>query len=600
MKRGILLFITIICIANFTKAQGDLVTAKNLTLSERFEDATIMYKSLLQKEPNNGDIYFYYGANILDEYISDPFSNSKSNVVKEANSIFQDGLKKDSLNPLNNIGLGMTILFDSGDTLKADKFLKKAEATLPGKIKKYTPDNLETALNLAKAELYAKNPRIKKALAYAKNCQTFTNDLDPNVFITMGDIYIAANKPSEAISNYNRALYLDEKNVLLLVNIGNIYIRARNINESKSYFEQAKEIDSTFAPLYKGLGEVYTMAGLYKYSKINYKKFLELSGNNVPAKVMYINSLFRSKDYAETLIQIEELQKIDNSRNYLNRLAAYSAFDKKPSDPEKALTYIETFFKNTTPDKIIPKDYVYHGRILVKLGQEDEQKMSKGLEILKKAYDDDNTNTEIMNELASSAYYSKRFPLAIEMYSIKVNSADAVTDDYMFLGKTYYQAGNYIKSDSVFSLLSKKEPDYLQAYVWIGNSRVKMDPDFKEGLAFSNYEFLIQKGLTDVNKYKKEIMEGYSYMSSFYLFSPKPDLNKAEEYANKMINLDPANKSWQVKGYKTLALISTKRKDYSQAVTFYKKVMTIDPSDADAKNAIEVLNKAIAAQKEAQ
>ena len=76
-------------------------------------------------------------------------------------------------------------------------------------------------------------------------------------------------------------------------------MRSRNLNEAKNYFEQAKEIDSTFAPLYRGLGEMYGLGGFANLSKANFKIFLDLSGNNIPAKVQYVNSLFKAKDYKE-------------------------------------------------------------------------------------------------------------------------------------------------------------------------------------------------------------------------------------------------------------------------------------------------------------
>ena len=66
---------------------------------------------------------------------------------------------------------------------------------------------------------------------------------------------------------------------------------------------------------------------------------------------------------------IEEVLKVDNSRNYLNRLAGYSAYEKKPQDLEKAKTYMETFFKNAKDENIITRDYAYYGRILIQIGQ---------------------------------------------------------------------------------------------------------------------------------------------------------------------------------------------------------------------------------------
>jgi tetratricopeptide (TPR) repeat protein len=574
----------------------DLNTAKNLTLSQRFEDATDLFKKLLTAEPNNSDIYYYYGQNILDEYINDPFSNSRADAAREASDLFKEGIKIDSLNPLNHIGLGMIAVFQKKDTTLANTYYTRAEKTLPKKVKNYTPKNIETLVKLSTAELYAENPRFQKALNWAEMAKLAAPN-NPDVFIALGDIYITNTQPSLAITNYNRALYLDPQNVLLLTKIGNIYIRARNLTESRNYFEKAKAIDSTFAPLYKGLGEAYSMAGRHDFAKQNYKKFLALSGDNVPAKVSYIGSLFKAKDYKETLVQIEEVQKIDNSRNYLNRIGAYSAYEKKPADHKLALQYIEKFFENTPLEKIITRDYAYYGRILLKLKQDTTQTI-KGIEMLQKAYQMDTTDMDIVDELATAAYYNNEYPVAVEMLNKKIAAGNATTNDFMYLGKTYYKMKEYGKADTVFTGITQKEPDYLQAYVWMANTYASLDPESKEGLAKPKYEMVIQKALVDTVKNATELFDSYSYMGSYYLFSPKPDLDNSEYYYHKIINLDPSNKKWQIKAYKSLGIIYTKRKNYPQAILNYKKVLALDPNDPDSTKAIEGLNKAIEAQKQ--
>jgi len=594
MKNISLSFLLFLLIGNLSQGQ-DLTTAKNLSLSQRFEDASEVYKALIQKEQNNGDNYYYYGENILNEYITDPFSNSKSNTASEAKELFKEGTQKDSLNNLNYIGLGIVALFEKGDTSLANTFFSKAEKTIPRKAKNYTPKTIETLLKLATAELYSDKPRFPRAIHFAELANTAA-PTNPEVFIALGDINLSNSQPSIAITNYNRALYLDPKNVLLMVKIGNIYIRAKNLTESKNYFEKAKSIDSTFAPAYKGLGEAYSSAGLYNFAKINYKKFLVLSGNNLPAKVSYINSLYKAKDYNETLIQIEEVQKIDNSRNYLNRVGAYSAYDKKPADYNKALQYIETFFKNTTPDRIITRDYTYYGRILLKL-KKDSVQIDKGFEMLKKAYESDTTDMDLIDDMAVNGYFMKRFPIAVEMLQKKINRGSATINDYMYLGKTYYQTGQYGKADTVFTMITQKEPDYLQAYVWIANTYASLDPDSKEGLAKPKYEMVIQKALADTVKNSKELFDAYSYMGSYYLFSPKPDYELSGNFYQKIISLDPANKKWQIKAYKSLGILYTKRKEYPKAIDYYKKALALDPSDAESTKVIEGLNKAIEAQK---
>jgi tetratricopeptide (TPR) repeat protein len=598
MKKLSLFLITICSFHGFLQSQ-DLISAKNLTQSQRFEDATDMFKTLLKQEPLNADINYYYGLNILNEYINDTYSNTKVEVAKEAKSIFNGGVQKDSLNPLNQIGLGIIALFEKGDTAQANKYLSKAEMKLPKKAKKYTPRDIEILLQLINAEMYADHPRYKRAYRLCDLAKTIVTENpameSPDIYITIGDVYLSNMQPSSAIQNYNRALYLDPKNVLLLTKIGNIYIRAKNLNESRNYFLKAKDIDSTFAPLYKGLGEAYSMAGQYNFSKQNYKKFLDLSGNNVPAWVSYINSLFKTGDYAEVISQIEELQKIDNSRNYLNRLAGYSGYDMRPSNYEKAKKFMELFFENTTPEKIIIKDYSYYGRILLKLKQ-DSLQIDKGLDMLCKAYEMDPSDTKLLDEIINIAYSNDRFDLAAKMLNTKIKSGQATTNDQMFLGKVYYKTKLFGKADTAFTAVTVKEPNNLQAYVWIANTYASMDPDSKEGLAEPKYRMVIKMARTDSVTNSKELFDAYSYMGSYYFLS-KYDPNKAESYFWAMVKLDPKNKKWQARGYKSLALLETKKQVYPQAIEFYKKAQAIDPSDADIETAIRDLQKIIEAQR---
>jgi tetratricopeptide (TPR) repeat protein len=597
MKKLGLFLITVFCLQGFIHSQ-DLTSAKNLTQSQRFEDATEMFKTLLKQEPSNGDIYYYYGINILNEYINDTYSNTKEEVAKLSKSIFKTGVEKDSLNPLNHIGLGIVALFEKCDTTLANKYLSRAELTLPKKVKKYTAKNRETLLELMSAELYAEHPRYKRAYKLgdlAKSMATENPEMDsPDIYIALGDVYLSNMKPSDAIQNYNRALYLDPNNVLLLTKIGNIYIRARNLTESRNYFRKAKDIDSTFAPLYRGLGEAYSMAGQYNFSKTNYKKFLELSGNNVPAWVSYINSLFKTGDYTEVVNQIQELQKVDNSRNYLNRLAGYSAYEMKPPDYDKAKSYMEIFFKNTDPEKVIVKDYSYYGKILLKM--KDTTLIDKGLENLCKAYYMDPSDVKLLDEIINNSYSNNRYELAAKMLNAKIGAGQASTNDYMFLGKVYYKAKQFGKADTAFTAVTQKEPNNLQAYVWIANTYASMDPDSKEGLAEPKYRMVINMARKDSVANSKELFDAYSYMGS-YNFLSKNDYSAAESYFWAIVKLDKQNKIWQIRGYKSIALVETKKQNYPGAIEYYRKALALDPKDNDIEIAIRDLQRIIEAQR---
>ena len=572
----------------------DLNTAIKLSLSERYEDANDVYKGLLKSQPNNGDVYFYYGENILRSYDADPFSSTLTGITSQAKSIFEQGLKADSTNKINSIGLGMIVLILKNDTAAADKYFVKAEQMLPKNKKKYTDKHYQIIIKLATAQLAAKEPRFKKAIAYLEKGKEYAPN-NPDVANALGDVFMDKGDASNAIQNYNRALFLNPTNPVYKVKIGNIYMGARNLNEARRFFEEAKAIDSTYAPLYKGMGSMWSMASQYKLSKDNYKKFLELSGNNIPAKVSYANALFRSKDFGATLGVVEEILAVDKSRNYLNRLGAWSAYDKKSPEYEKSIVFSETFFKNAAPDQVIAKDYVYYGNALLKL-HKDTAQIDKGLQNLMNAYKMDTTDLDLLSNIASYAYSYRRYGFASEVISKKIAKGKAVPMDYMNLGKVYYQTKQYGKADTTFTRLTQLDSTNVQAYIWLANTYASMDPDSKLGLAKPKYEKVVEKASGDSVKYTKELLDSYSYLGSYYLLT-KPDLDQAAIYYQKMAALDPNNKQWVIRGNSSLGIIYTKKKDYQKALEYYNKVLVLDPNNKDIKTTIEGIKKVLNAPK---
>ncbi|MBN1415324.1 MAG: tetratricopeptide repeat protein [Bacteroidales bacterium] len=567
----------------------DLQEALRLSQSERYEDADALYKKIIKANPSNSEAYFYYGENMLLSYIADPYSNSLNDVGNESNKQFNLGISADSLNPLNHIGKGMVVLLLKNDTTAADVYFNRAESLLPKKVKKYTERDVVTLIKLGEAQLYAKEPRFKKALGYMESAKV----ADPNntdIYVSTGVIYETQGDHSAAVANYNKAVYINPKLVVPLVKIGNLYMRSKNLEGARANFEKAKEIDSTYAPTYRCFGEMYSLAGLDNLSILSYRKFLELSGNNIPAKTQYLISLFKAGKYTETLSVAEEILNYDTSRNYLNRIAAYSCFDKRPTDYEKARIYIETFFKNTTPEKIIVKDYLYYGRILLKL--KDTALVDRAFDELVKGYLMDTTDMNLVEDIALNAYVYKKYDIAIEMLNKKMNNKTADVKDYMNLGKAYYQSKQYDKALGAFDKVLSREPDNMQAYTWKASTYTAMDPDSKEGLAKPIYETIIRKGSENPDKYKNELYTAYSYLGSYYLFTIKPaDYDKAENYYEKLISLDPDNNNWIIKGYTSLGIIYYQKKSYVQAKKYYNEVLKIDPQNQNALKTIEGLNR---------
>jgi len=337
------------------------------------------------------------------------------------------------------------------------------------------------------------------------------------------------------------------------------------------------------------------MARRHDLAKQNYYRFLQLSGNNTPAKVRYGNSLFRSKDYDGALTVIKEVLQVDKSRNYLNRLAAYSSYEKKPQDLENALVYIEDFFKNASQESIIPRDYSYYGRILFKIAKNDSLMQNKAFVQLQKAYELDPSDASLLSEMASDYYYTRRYSDAIRMFALKASKGKADKGDAMLVGKAYYQMNELPKADSVFSAIIAEQPDNMQAYLYLARTYSNMDPTSESGLAIPKFAQLINKAASDSVKYKQELYEGFSYMGYSNLL--KKEYEPAKLWYNRLLHLDAKNKDWQIKAYNSLALISYREKNYVETKNIYQQILVLDPTDAKVKQAIKDLEKVIAAGK---
>jgi tetratricopeptide (TPR) repeat protein len=638
------------------KAQ-DLTSAIQLTRSEQYDKAQVMYQELIQKEPANSKNYFYSGENFLLDYFADTISNSLPLAAKSAKEVYQKGVDANATDPLNYIGLAKVAFF-LDDTKTADEMRTKARSLLlPYKnIKKIVPAAKDYAFALAKiAESYIKDGNVdtSKALPLIREAIKIDNK-NRDVDLIAGDIYILVNDGSRAISFYNQAEFADPQSPTAAMKIGNIYVKGRALQAAIPYFEKAIELNANYAPAYRELGQLYLLAQRFDQSKENFKKYLDLTAGNIPAKTRYVNALFYAKDYDGVISNVEDIFKVDKSRTYMNRIAGYSSYEKNPPDYAKALAYMETLFKTVPADRILWKDYMYTARILVKMNQNypkladdlatlqqqlDKEKNKLAIATvaaektrLKASVDDltakvaaqkdlvDKANVQIdrafveynnvlkmkpadkavLNEMAANYNLFRRYDGVAKTLAQLLDPTKDNTEDLFRIGRAYYNSGKYKTADSVFAAVIAKSPDYLPAYLWTANTYSKMDPDIKHGLAKPKFEKLIEIAMTDSVKNAATMMDAFSYLSFYHMRNN--NFSKSKEYYNRMINLDPNNKEYKIKGYSGIGSIelqstSTEKTNegrlpyLSRATEAYNKILAIDPNNTSAKGQIDYVQK---------
>jgi len=541
--KSILLSATLLLIANISFAQT-IDDAKKLTKSEQFSPAEDAFKKMISATPQTGDLYYFYGENEIKSFFSDTISNSLGDVYVKCKRIFENGSENETANQINNIGLAR-IEYLKGNKTKANEIIAAVKLTLPAmdlKIKKIQDPKRYALLLTELAKVYI-SP-FKTDTASALILLNRAKQADPKnaeILITKGDAYLYTKDVNRAIENYNIAQTLDPQSPIAKHRIGYLYIRAKNLQAAIPYFEEALKIDPNFAPAYKELGYIYSLAKQFDKSKTNYTKYLELSGNNIPAKIIYIVTLFKSQDYKTCISQINEVFAVDSSINVLNRVIAFSYFEEKQN--KKAIYYITKFFNNTanSPEKRITKDYVYYGKILGEFGKADLAE-----EQLRKAFSMDSTQLGLFVDIAGYQAKVKNYKKACAALEEKISIKPTVPD-YYNLGKFYYQDSMFVQADKAFeTLLNINDPAKVKAYeiltlYWQGYAKTGIDVN-EEGIAKPVYEKLIEKSSIDSVKNKKYIIEGNLYLGYYYLSNKVgKDYVKSKKYYLDVIAIDPNN-----------------------------------------------------------
>jgi tetratricopeptide (TPR) repeat protein len=531
-----LLFVISIIIVN---AQ-DLQTAIRLTRSEQFMKADRVFRSLLQKTPNDGNVYFYYGENYLQKYFSDTLTYSISEMADSAHTLFQSGIKSEPGNPLNYVGLGEVELIKRRMT-QARSYFDQALSMLPSEGNRTSTlskkEQAVVMIKMANAYLKANVNDTAKIFSLLRNAEQL-DDKNFDLYIVKGDAYMQLeNDGSTAIKNYNQAQNLNPRSPRAKLRLGQLWVKANNNKSALNYYSEAIKIDSNFAPAYREMGYLLLKTHQPEKAKESYAKFLSLSSGSQMARIQYINNLFDLKDYGEAINQINIVMSHDSSNNDLNRALGYSYYETGQYD--KGLHYMSKFFDQAQPGQIRTSDFVYYGKLLSKNNMD-----SLSGEVLMKAYQMDTSQTELLNQAISSFIKVKDYARAAEIVIKKTMLKKDISNDYYILGKLYYNLHEYHKADSVLSINISLDPGNIKGYLWKAYSLVNLDTTSKEGLAKPIFEILIEKAKTDSLKNINELKVAYSYLSYYYFLQYAITKNQnngliSKRYCESVLAIDP-------------------------------------------------------------
>lgn len=487
---------------------------------ENISGARKMARELIQKEPTNGDGYYYLGETFYFDEAQD-----------SAAFWYNKGLALAPDAPAPHVGVGK-IALDKGLGQDAEKSFGRALRFVKKK-------PAEAYALIGSAYLTSQKPNIDKAL------ENFTlardNDTkNPRYFMLLGDAQVAADKIGEAQTNYTFASEKDKQNPEILMKIARTYLKSGIPDVAQKNLEEIIAKFPNYSPAYKDLYEIYFNNKLYSKGTPLLSKYVELVGTDIDARARLVRFLTAlAKDYDRAITEAKTVLQQDPARGEMYRYLAWAYYEK--GSFQESFNASKMFFEKEVNRKKYTSDYEYYAKAAAKLGEKDAAAMN-----YMKVVEMDSSRTEVYDMIGRMYYDGKDYAKAIDFYNRKIQKVAPTNQDYFFIGNSHMVMKNYALADSAYRKVNELNPTYAAGWYTRARINVALDTAAKKSMAKPFYEKYLELTEPTLEKAdqrtKTNVIAAYAYLGEYYVnHIETPDLPKALTYFEKMLVLDPTN-----------------------------------------------------------
>jgi len=534
MRRLVVAFCTFL-IAKGAFSQT-IEAGKKLFYYERWNGARAHFEEMVKKDPSNGEAQYYLVRSLLN---LDKLTEAKALPKKP----------REKQQPVETIAEA-AILFKEGDTTSARKIIDEVVA----KTKSKDPIIL-TQIVAVMIEGKSKDYNYMLDLLDRADKKDVTSWEIP---MLKGDVYRRLTMGGKAVQNYEMSITRWIGNAKAAYNIGKIYLTLGDPELFLKYFNNAIMRDMLFAPPY------YELYYYYYYRDVNkaaeyLKQYVENVEPSIENEYYLADLYYVSSKPKEAIEKAQALltQEGEKAKPRLYKLIAYCY--EALGDSAKALEYVENYFKKELDSNYVAKDYELRARLLATAPGNTEKVIAD----YEKAFAMDSLpkNKAEYATAIISVYKKegKKHDQAIwqgKLFSLKENPTNI---DLYNWGLAHYLAGDFKEADTVFAAYSIKYPEHIHGYYWRAKSNAIMDSTMETGAAVPLYEKVIELGHTDSLKNKSFLVAAYGYLGAY---------------------------------------AANVKKDYSEDLENFEKILELDPANADAKKYSEILEKRVATEPE--
>ncbi len=385
---------------------------------------------------------------------------------------------------------------------------------------------------------------VKKELKDYKTAESYYQKalkIDQNnvpVLVSMADMYLLQGKIDKGIEILTNAEVNSPSDVNILVALGNAYYERETWALAKQYFDKALKIKPNLPTAYFGIGKSFRKQKKFKEAVESFDKVISIDSKFAEAyyeKALILNGLGNYQSASDNMVKYLELKPNSGKGKSFYGRTLYEL-----EKYEEAITVFKELSQNDTAYASV--SYLFLGRIYSKLKSKDSV-------------------TTVENSLAAIDYYSKAKQDEIEY------------DDLLNLGNVYTNLKNYTEATAYFNKAIAKDQAAPEAYFEMGK------------MYFGDNQLE-----TSVEYFQKAISKGMK-TSGIYLYSGAANYNlkKFEDAARDLKESVKINENNPI-GFLFLAKSLRALGNKEEAIANYQKVLSLDPNNQEAADAIKVLS----------
>ena len=426
---------------------------------------------------------------------------------------------------------------------------KSNPAAIKDQIKNFRKNykkNAEALTALGRAYLDVKDTANAQALA--ESAMKANSKYGPG-YVLMGDIEVFKDNGGAASAWFEQATMMDPQSVDGYRRYAQVNSKA-NPTMAVMKLEELRKVRPDY-PVDIISAEIYDKAGNIKKAVEYYDK-VDRSKMEDYQLAAYATDCYLLQEYQKSL-EIAQLGCTKFAGNVgLNRLSLFNLTELKKYD--EAVAAGNALFK-CEGAKISGNDYLYMG-----MAYNGNKDYDNAISQFQKAVAQDANNKDLLEKtykVLADVYSEKgNIDSAVVYFNKYAEIAPKVTAyDYSTLANMYRtQAENaqgsdkekyLLEADKVYALIADKFPSVADfATLQRAHIGFTLDPETKTGAAKPHYEKLIEiiKGHeTEAANDKARLIESYRYLGYYYTLAKEQA--KADEYWNKVLELDPENET---------------------------------------------------------